>query len=185
MRKIFLFMNVSLDGYFEGPGHDISWSKGDYEAFLSEESGEVDAILLGRRTYELMKSFWPTPEAAQFAPEIARFMNEQLKVVASHEPFEPGWSNVTVISGDVAGEVKKPKKQPGQNIIMLASNHLCVSLMQEGLVDEFQILVNPVVLGAGTSLFQGLPKKADLALTETRRFKSGTLLLTYQPLPPV
>ena len=146
-------MNVSLDGYFEAPGHDLSWAKNDLEAFSPEQSQEVDTILLGHRTYEMMKSFWPTPQAEQVAPEIARFMNAKNKVVASHEPFEPGWKNVTVISGDVAGAVKKLKQLPGKDIIILGSNNLSVSLMREGLIDEFQIVVIPIVLGSGRTLF--------------------------------
>src|SRR5512141_1528389 len=122
MRRIFLFMNVSLDGYFEGPGHDIAWAHGGSEPFSADESQAVDTILLGRRTYELMRAFWPTPQAAESQPEIARFMNERRKVVASHKPFEPGWKNVTVISGDVVGEVSRLKEQPGQTMIMLGSN---------------------------------------------------------------
>src|SRR6476469_9105423 len=122
-------MNVSLDGYFEGPVHDISWAHAGSEPFSPDQSQQVDAILLGHRTYDLMKGFWPTPQAAESEPEIARFMNERRKVVASHKPFEPGWKNVSVISGDVAGEVRQIKAQPGKNIIILGSNNLCVSLM--------------------------------------------------------
>ena len=181
MRKIFLFTNVSLDGYFEGPGHDISGFNADFEAFSLEQSKEVDTLLFGRKTYEMMK-YWSTPQAEENAPEIAKFMNEKLKVVVSHKSFEPGWNNVTVISDDVAGAVKKLKEQPGKTIAMFGSNNLCVSLMQEGLVDEFQIMVNPVAFGEGTSLFKGLPKKADLSLRETRKFKSGAILLTYEPV---
>jgi dihydrofolate reductase len=181
MRKIFLFINVSLDGYFEAPGHDISWSHTDFEAFSAGQSGEVDTILLGHNSYQLMENFWPTPQAEQTAPEVARFMNDRLKVVATHNSFEPVWNNVRVISGDVAGEVKKLKEQPGKDIIMLGSNSLCVSLMQEGLVDEFQILMNPIALGEGTSLFSGLPQRAELTLTDTRKFKSGAILLIYKP----
>lgn len=181
MRRIFLFMNVSLDGYFEGPDHDISWAGHDYEAYSPEQSDEVDTVLFGHRTYEMMKSFWPTPQAKEIAPEIAKFMNEKRKVVASHKPFEPGWDKVTVFHSDVAREVKQLKEQPGKDIAIFGSNNLCVSLMPEGLIDEFQIMVNPVVIGAGTSLFKGLPKKAALTLTGTQKFKSGTILLTYQP----
>ncbi len=184
MRKIFLFMNVSLDGYFEAPGHDISWATHDYEAFSPDESGEVDALLFGRRTYEMMESFWPTPQAAEFAPEVARFMNEKQKLVASHTAFEPGWSNVRVIHGDVPGEVRRIKAGPGKTIAMFGSNTLCVSLMQAGLVDEFQIQVNPVALGAGTPLFTGLSSKVALTLTGTQKFNSGAVLLSYAPTPP-
>jgi len=181
MRKIFLFMNVSLDGYFEAPGHDISGFKTDFEAFSSDQSQEIDTLLFGYRTYDMMK-FWSTPQAEETAPEIAKFMNEKQKIVASHAPFEPGWSKVRVISGDVAGAVKKLKEQPGKNIMMFGSNNLCVSLMQQGLINEFQIVVNPVVFGDGTPLFKGLPKKAELTLAQTHMFKSGAVLLRYHPV---
>jgi dihydrofolate reductase len=180
MRKIFLLMNVSLNGYFEAPGHDISWATDDFEAFSRGQSGEVDTFLFGHRTYEMMK-FWGTPQAQQMQPEVAKVMNERPKLVASHAPFEPGWQNVTVISGDVVGQVKTLKEQPGGTIAIFGSNTLCVSLMPEGLIDEFQIIVNPVALEAGTPLFQGLAEKAKLTLVESVQFKAGTVLLTYKP----
>ena len=126
-----------------------------------------------------MMKFWSTPQAEETAPEISKFMNEKVKIVASHQPFDPGWSNVRVISGDVVEAVKKLKGQPGKNMIMFGSNTLCVSLMQAGLIDEFQIVVNPVAFGEGTSLFTGLPGHVELALAETHRFQSGAILLTY------
>ena len=178
-------MHVSLDGYFEGPGHDISWFNTDdyhFEAFSREQSQQVDMLLFGRKTYELMKSFWPTPQAEELQPEVAQFMNEKLKVVFSHKSFQPGWNNVTVINEDAAGAVTRLKIQPGKTIAMFGSNNLCVSLMQAGLIDEFRIVVNPVVLGNGNALFKGLPKKAELTLTETHPFPSGKVLLTYEPL---
>lgn len=185
MGRISLFMNVTLDGYFEGPNHDISFFKGDDEdnTFFREQTsgGEGATVLLGHRTYELMRSWWPTQQAKEANPEVAEFMNEMPKVVVAHQRFDPGWNNVRVISGDIAGEVRKLKEQPGKHIVILGSNTLCVSLMQEGLIDEVQILVNPVVLGEGTPLFVGLPQKADLKLLRAREFKSGNVLLTYEP----
>lgn len=109
-------------------------------------------------------------------------MNEKLKVVFSHQPFEPGWKHVRVISGDVAGEVRRLKEQPGKAIIIFGSNHACVSLLEAGLLDELQIMVNPIVFGAGTSLFTGLREKVSLTLTQTRAFPSGRLL-TYEHVP--
>jgi dihydrofolate reductase len=180
MRRIFLFMNVSLDGFFETPEHDLSWAGHDYEAFSTGSSQVVDTILLGRQTYEMMKAFWPTPQAAQMAPEIAGFMNDRLKIVASRQPFDPGWKNVAVFSGDVVEQVRRFKQQPGGDAIMMGSNTLCVSLMQAGLVDEFQLVLNPVALGRGTPLFKGLTEVATFKLVEARPFKSGAVLLTYR-----
>ena len=181
MRKIFLFMNVSLDGFFEDQNHDISGFTNDSEAFSQKPDQGVDTILLGHKTYEMMK-YWSTPQAAESMPEIARFFNDNLKVVASHQPFDPGWKNVKVFHEDVAAQVKQLKEQPGKNIIIFGSNNLCVSLNQAGLIDEFQIVVNPVVFGAGTSLFTGLIQKTPLALTATHTFKSGCVMLTYKPV---
>lgn len=180
MRKIILFMNVSLDGYFEGPNHDISGFKTDYEIFASQRGQMVDTLLFGHRTFEMMK-FWSTPQGAEMAPEIAKFITETPKFVASRQPFEPGWHNVSVINGDVATAVRQLKQAPGENIMMFGSNMLCVSLMQAGLMDEFQIVLNPVALAKGTPLFAGLSGKADLQLQSLRRFNSGNVLLTYRP----
>ena len=130
MRKIFVFMNISVDGYVEGAGHDISWSHGDSEPFAREQGREVDAILFGRRTYEMMRSFWPTPQAAEMAPETARFMNEKPKFVASHGVFEPGWRDVTVLAGDVIAEVRKLKERSGKRIAIFGSNTLSASLVR-------------------------------------------------------
>ena len=181
MRKLFLFMNVSLDGYVEGPNHDLSWSKRDFEAFSTGESGQVDTILLGRKTYEMMKSFWPMPLAQETAPEVARFLNDRLKVVASHSPFVPGWQNVKVIYKDVLGEIRRLKEQPGEFIIILGSNRLCTSLIPAGLIDELPILVNPVALGSGTPLFAGLPGYTKFSVKESRQLKNGTILHNYVP----
>lgn len=180
MRKLLVFNNVSLDGYFEAPNHDISGFNHDFDAFSSEASGAVDTLLFGHRTYDSFK-FWSTPEGAAMQPEIARFMTDTAKVVASHAPFEPGWKNVSVISGDVVGAVRKLKAQAGQNIMIFGSNMLCVSLMAAGLIDEFQLMINPVAFGDGTPLFKGLPQPAKFTLRDTRQFKSGVMLLTYAP----
>lgn len=181
MRKILVFTNISLDGYFEDVRHDISGFKNDYEAFSPGGDSQVDTLLFGHKTYEMMK-FWATPQAEEMAPAVAKFINETLKVVASQAGFEPGWKNVRVISGNVVDGVRKLKAQPGQSIMIFGSNQLVVSLLQAGLIDLFQIVLNPVVFGEGTSLFTGLPRKTELRLTETRQFKSGALMLSYEPL---
>lgn len=181
MRKISLFMNVSLDGYFEDADGGISGFKNDFNAFSASKGSPVDTLLFGHRTYEMMK-FWSTPQALEVMPEIARYINEKQKIVASHTPFDPGWHNVQVISGDVAAAVRALKDQPGRDILMFGSNTLCVTLIQAGLLDECQIQVNPVLFGAGTPLFHGLPRRMDLKLIETRPFPSGAVLLVYQPV---
>ena len=180
MRRIIVFTNVSLDGFFEGPGHDLSGFSNDFEAFSSGAGSEIDTLLWGHTTYEGMK-FWSTPQGEGMAPEIARFMAETAKVVASRQPFEPGWRNISVISGDVPGEVRRLKEQHGKDILIFGSSTLCVSLLEEGLIDELQIVINPVLLGSGTTVFHGLAGKTGLTLKDTRRFQSGAVMLVYTP----
>lgn len=182
MRKIFLLMNVSLDGYFQDTKGDISWSHNDdAEAFKTGESDEVDTLLFGHTTYNMMKAFWPTPQASESQPDIAKFMNAAHKLVASHKPFDPGWKNVTVLSGDdVVEQVRKIKGQPGKTIGIFGSNKLLVDLMDADLVDEFQIIINPVALGEGTPMFKGLHHPQQFKLTETKKFKSGQMFLRYE-----
>lgn len=181
MRRIVLFQHISLDGYFEAPGHSIDWATASYDPFSTGEAEPTDGILLGHRTYDLMKGYWPTPEAQRNDPEVARFMNETQKYAVSHSPFDPGWEHAAVISGDVVGEIRRLKEAPGATIMVFGSNTLCVTLMEEGLLDEIQVLVNPIVLGKGTSLFEGLSKHVPLTLIDSRTLDAGALLLTYRP----
>src|SRR6185436_12556358 len=103
MRTISQFINVTLDGYFEGPNHDISFFKGDDDgnAFFREQTRQGSEMMFGHRTYEMMKAFWPTPQAKESNPEIAKYMNEMPKIVAARQSFDPGWHRVTVIHGDI------------------------------------------------------------------------------------
>jgi dihydrofolate reductase len=181
MRKVLVFTNISLDGYFEGPGHDLSAFSHDFEAFPSKPGEEVDALLFGRKTYEMMK-FWATPQAREMAPAVASFINATQKFVASRLPFDAGWQGVQVLSGDVAGAVRELKSAPGKNILIMGSNTLVVSLLQAGLIDELQIQVNPVALGAGTALFEGLSGRLDFRLLGTQAFKSGAVMLRLLPI---
>jgi len=169
-------MLISVDGYFEGLDHDISWHNVDAEFndFADKQLEEIGTLLFGHRTYDLMASFWPKSKST-----TAEFMNALPKVVVSHSPFEPEWENTTVISADVLDGVQKLKAQPGKDIAIFGSNMLCVSLMEAGLVDEFRIMTCPVALGKGTSLFTGLSKRLKFNLAKQREFKSGNLLRYY------
>jgi dihydrofolate reductase len=183
MRKIFLFMMVSVDGYFEGLNRDISWHNVDAEfnAFAHEQDASVDTLLFGHLTYTLMAGYWPKPEAAKSDSETARFMNETPKIVVSHTPFDAEWGHTTVLTQNIAEEVQKLKALPGKDIAIFGSNMLSVSLMEKGVIDEFRLMVNPVALGAGTPLFTGLPKRIKFKLNKVREFKSGNVLHYYTP----
>ena len=186
MRKIFLFMMTSLDGYFEGPDHDLSWHNVDAEfnVFAQEQMKEADAILFGRRTYQLMESYWPSEDGRKDDPEVAQLMNNTPKVVVSHSLKNVAetkiWKHVRLINKNVKDEIIRLKKEKGGNIILLGSSKLCVSLLEWGLLDEVRIMIAPVVIGKGTPLFQGLKNKVNFTLTKSRNFKNGNILLYYR-----
>ncbi len=190
MRKIFLFMMISLDGFFEGVDHDLSWHNVDAEfnEFAADQMKEADTILFGKITYQLMESFWPTYQPNESADPndaiVAHLMNTFPKVVVSstlgHVTETENWKNVKLISENVKEEIKKLKNTEGKSIAILGSNKLLVSLTKLGLIDEFRIMINPVVINKGAKLFEGLEEKLNLKLTKTREFKNGNILLYYK-----
>lgn len=189
-------MMVSLDGYFEGENHDISWHQvdGEFGKFAVEQMEEVGTILFGRTTYELMADFWPTEQARKADAETAELMNSLPKIVFSktlqNVSETEHWKNVTLLHEVNIDEIKKLKSEavpPSQNsekaknIAILGSNKLLVELTKLGLVDEFRIMVNPIVIGKGTPLFHGIKEKLSLKLLRTRQFGNGNMLITYSP----
>lgn len=184
MRTLYAFDMITLDGFFEGPNQDISWHTVDdeFNAFANEQLNSTDVILFGRVTYEGMASYWPTPVAIENDPVIAEQMNSFSKIVFSRTLAKAEWNNTRLIKDDVAGEITKLKQQPGKDIAIFGSANLTASLMRMGLIDEFRIIVSPIVLGKGTPLFQNVDKPVNLKLLKTRIFGNGNVLLYYQPL---
>jgi dihydrofolate reductase len=180
MRKIILFNLITLDGFFEGPGADISWHNVDdeFNEFALEQLRSAGGLVFGRVTYELMASYWPS---AVDAAEVARLMNSMPKYVFSRTLETAHWSNTTLLTGDAAAEIQKLKQQAGKDLYIFGSAEFASGLVQKGLVDEFRILVNPVVINAGTPLFKGLPERLRLKLLRTRAFVNGNVLLVYAP----
>jgi dihydrofolate reductase len=183
MRKLIFQNMITLDGYFEGPNHEIDWHNVDDEfnamaiAFLDT----VDTLLFGRVTYELMASYWPSEGARTDDPIVAGKMNSLRKVVVSRTLKSVDWENSTLLKGDVPEEVRKLKHQPGKDIAIFGSSDLARVLVQHNLIDEYRIMVNPVLLGAGRSLFDGLDCRQKLMLMESKSFRSGNVLLIYRP----
>jgi dihydrofolate reductase len=178
-----MFNLVSLDGFFAGPEGEIDWFRTDdeFERFAIEHTGRARHLLFGRVTYELMASYWPTPEAEAAEPEIARLMNALPKTVFSRTLREVGWENTRLVGGDAAGEVTRLKRETDGDIFLFGSADLAATLTEAGLFDEYRLIVNPVVLGRGKPLFRG-DGPLDLRLLSERRFRNGNLLLTYEPL---
>jgi dihydrofolate reductase len=190
MGKIIWFMTISLDGYFEGPNHDISWHNVDdeFNKFAIEQLREADTILFGRRTYQLFEDYWPRaandPSISEENLEIADLINNMKKIVYSRTlqkvEERENWKNMTLSREVNPGEVNALKNQPGKNL-SVGGNTLGVSFVQMGLIDEFRILIDPVAIGAGNSLFNGIKNRLKMRLLETRTFKSGNVLLCYEP----
>lgn len=183
MRKIIFFMLTTLDGYFEGPGRDINWHNVDAEfnEFGIEQINSVDTLLFGRVTYELMAGYWPTESARADDPIVAEKMNQTPKIVFSKTLPNVEWQNTRLVRDNFVEEMTNLKAQPGRDMIIFGSSNLAVTFIQHGLIDEFRIMVNPVVLGDGKPLFKGILEKLSLKLIKTRVFHSGNVLLYYEP----
>ncbi len=183
MRKIIFFMLISLDGYFEGPEHAIDWHNVDQEfnEFSNAQLDSTDLLLFGRVTYELMAGYWPGAEAARDDPVTAAAMNRLPKVVFSRTLNGVTWQNTRLVKENIVEEVRRLKAQPGKDIFIFGSSDLSLTLIRHDLIDEFRILVNPLLLGSGTPLFKGLQERLPLRLLKTRTFRNGNILLCYQP----
>ena len=184
MRKIFAFIMTTLDGYYEGPDQEFDFWVVDEEfnRFAAEQLDAAGTLLFGRVTYEGMAAYWPTPGAEQDDPRVAARMNGLSKIVVSRTLATAGWANTRLIRDDVGEELSELKRQAGKDIAILGSSALTVSLLEMGLVDEVRLMVNPVVLGAGKSVFCTAGERISLKLLSSRSFDSGNVLMCYQPV---
>ncbi len=180
MRKLVFAINVSLDGFAD---HTIAdFVDDELLDFFSRLLDETDIELFGRVTYQLMESYWlnihQDPNATRGELEFADRFNSISKIVFSKSLQKAEWNNTKLVKSDVIEEVKKLKQQHGKNI-SVGGIHLASTLMNAGLIDEYWILVHPVVVGSGRRLFEGIKEKIKLKLTNTQKFKSGVLALHY------
>lgn len=184
MRKVTVFNLVTVDGYFSGRDGDISWHNVDeeFQELAEQASNSGNTLLFGRITYELMAGYWPTQEAIKNDPVVAAGMNKAEKVVFSRTLDKVDWNNTRLVKDDLLAEVRKLKRQSGNDLTVLGSGSIVSQLTQEGLIDEYQILLNPVVIGQGKTMFEGIKGKINLRLTKTRIFKNGNVLLCYEPM---
>jgi len=186
MRKLIVFNHISLDGYFVDANGDMSWAKADHQdaewnAFVADNASGGGVLVFGRITYEMMASFWPTPFAIESMPVVAEGMNSMPKVVFSRTLDQASWNNTKLVKGDMAAEMRKMKKEPGEGMAIMGSGSIVSQLTQEGLIDEYQVVVNPVILGKGRTMFDGIKEKLSLKLNKTRTFGNGNVLLCYGP----
>ena len=184
MRKLITFNFITLDGYYKGPADDISWNKHSREENeYAEEGAQSDSILVfGRVTYEMMAGYWPSSHALQNNKVVAEGMNKAEKIVFSKTLSKADWNNSRVLKGNPVDEIKNLKQTPGKNMTILGSGSIITQLADHGLIDEYQVMINPLALGSGTPLFSGIKRQLNLKLTKTQPFKGGTVLLCYQPV---
>ncbi len=184
MRKLVVFNQVSLDGYFTDRNSDMSWAHKDdaeWNAFAADNAKGGGVLVFGRITYELMASFWPTPFAIKQFPTVAEGMNNLPKVAFSRTLDKASWSNTRLVRSGMAAEIRKMKNEPGRDMVILGSGSIVSQLTQEGLIDEFQIVMNPIVLGKGRTMFDAVKEKLTLRRTKSRTFGNGNVLLCYEP----
>ena len=188
MGRLTSFTYVSVDGDYAGPHGDIDWFKdiprdGDFDAWSHSETKAASTLVFGRTTYEMMKGWWPTPQAMQADPHMAKVVNESPKIVFSKkldEPQEaPHWKNVTVVR-DIDAKDVRTRKDRADSLTILGSGSVVQQLSTLGLIDEYALVVVPLVLGDGKRLFQDVEKKS-LTLLESRSFKNGLTVMRFEP----
>jgi dihydrofolate reductase len=184
MRRIVVTEFVSLDGVMEEPGWTFQFDRGpEGDTFKNDELFASDALLLGRVTYQGFAQAWPNmTDYGDFGDRMNSI--PKYLVSATLTDAEAAWGPTTVIRGDVAAEIASLKAQPGGDLLVEGSSQLVHTLAQHGLVDEYRLMVFPIILGRGKRLFPDEMKQAaKLTLTESKTVGSGVLLLTYQYAP--
>lgn len=182
MREIIVFENITLDGFIAGPNGEIDWAVHDDEVTELSRQGRssVDTFLFGRITYDMMSGFWPTAAGKAANPTYAEILNTAPKVVFSRTLKEPSWQATRVLDDLKKEGIVALKEHPGAGIMILGSASIVQELAAIGMIDEYQLIVNPVVLGKGLRLFQASAGRSQLHLAETRTFGSGLVFLRYR-----
>jgi dihydrofolate reductase len=179
MRKLIVSNLVSLDGFFEGPNKELDWFVVDEEflEYAKDLLRSVDTLLFGRATYQHMANDWPSAPA----DEIADPMNNLPKIVLSTTLQKVEWMNSRLVRNNFGEEISKLKQQPGKDMVILGSADLASYFLRLGLIDEYRIILNPVLIGSGSPLFKGMKERLKLKLAGMKSFGSGVVVLYYQP----
>lgn len=178
-----MFNMATLDGFFAGPNGELDWHNVDEEfnEFAIEQLNSAGGLVFGRVTFQMMASYWQTEAASKDDPIVAGKMNAMPKIVFSRTLERADWNNTRLVKGNLSEEVSRLGREPGQDLLLLGSADLASGLTPLGLIDEYRIMVNPVVLGSGKPLFKGAQKRMDLKLIKTKKFNNGNVLLYYVP----
>lgn len=185
-RNVILLMHVSLDGFVAGPNGEMDWIAIDEEMYrdVADLTSTVDTAIYGRTTYQMMESYWPTvpadPSSTKEELHHAHWVENVQKIVFSTTLEQVGWNNTRLVKENVAEEVAKLKQQPGKNLMIFGSPGLTHTFVQLGLIDDYRITINPVVLGRGIPLFKDVKEQIALKLLTSRTFRSGVVGLHYR-----
>lgn len=185
MRSLTVFNSVSLDGYFTGENGDLSWAHSarkdpEFHDFVEENAKGGGVLVFGRVTYDMMTKYWPTAAARKEDPVVAERMNGLEKIVFSRSMDRAGWSHTRLVKGDPAEEMKKLKSENGESLVVMGSGTIVSQLAQADLIDEYQLVLVPVILGKGRTMFEGLEGRPALTLIQTRSFANGNALMCYK-----
>jgi len=181
VRRVIVSKFVSVDGVMEDPSWTFQFSSEEQEQFKFDELSASDALLLGRVTYEGFAAAWP--QMTEQTGEYGAMMNGYPKYVVSTTLEQAEWNNSTIIKENVSEEISRLKQQSGKDILVFGSGDLVNTLLEHDLVDEYRLMIFPVVVGSGKRLFGEGVDTTALKLLDTRTFGSGVVLLTYQPAP--
>jgi dihydrofolate reductase len=186
MRTLSVFNSLSLDGYFTDSSNDMSWAHAgaddpEFAAFTAGNASGEGALVFGRVTYQMMAAWWPSSAAKQAMPEVAAGMNRMPKLVFSRTLDRADWENTTLLEGDPVAEMRRLKAEQGPDMVILGSGTIVSLLAGADLVDQYQLVYVPVVLGGGRTLFEGLEHRTTLRLLEERSFRNGKIVARYAP----
>ncbi len=182
MAKLSVFNFMTLNGFYKGADEGIHWHRHGAEEsdYGKQGASSGSTLLFGRKTYEMMASFWPTPMAEQMQPEMAKGMNASPKIVFSRTLQHAAWQNTRIVATDPVAEIIRMKKE-GTDMTILGSGSIVTLCIEHGLVDEYKFMIDPVLIGNGTPVARTLSRTVDLVLISTRAFSSGVVHLTYAP----
>jgi dihydrofolate reductase len=187
LRKIIVTTWITLDGFLAGPNGEMNWVMVDQEMGQYEDDlvSSADTLILGRVTYQSFAGSWPhvpeNPSVSEGEKEYARKLNSMRKIVFSKSLEKAEWNNSQLVREILPNEIASMKQMPGKDIVIYGSASIVQAFTDLGLIDEYQLLVHPVVLGGGKPLFAGIAKPAQLNLLHTKSFPSGVIGLYYVP----
>jgi dihydrofolate reductase len=187
MQRLIMFNSISIDGFFTDEKNEMNWAytsepDAEWDDFVSGNAQGDGTLVFGRITYEMMVSFWPTQNAMRNNPRVAEGMNRAKKIVFSKTLESSPWNNTRIVRTNLTDEIRQLKSEVGNGLAILGSGTIVSQLTKENLIDEYQFVVVPIVIGKGRTLFEGLNDTVQLTLMQSRAYKNGNVFLRYEPV---